>query len=267
MSDLIFRMYQHLLPDGEATDTVPDKQLREYYEGMSNSWDDVKEFYDDIWLDLYPQTTRELEAWEDQFNLTGANAITEQQRRDRLAGAWSAQGGQDPKYIQDTIQAAGFNVYIHEFWELPKVYPPVVRNPNLYINDSLLPVYTMEAGEPLAQAGETNAEAGDSLGGLGYLLVNKIRTSTKNLVMLAGEDIAEAGEPLAEAGQFDTFIFGFVQYEIPGDPDTWPYFLYFGAETFPDTAIVPAARRNEFETLVRRITPAQQWLGMLIQYN
>ncbi len=240
---VIYRDYQHLLPDGDAFDlTNPDKQLSQYYQGISTTWLDNKQFFDEVWLDIFPQTTRELDKWEFQFNLGNSASLTTQERRDRLEATWSALGGQSPRYLQDTIQAAGFDLYVHEFWELPKVYPPVVRNPNDFI--------TADGSDPLK----------------GYLLVNKITLTGKNLTMLAGEAIAEAGEPLAEAGQFDEFLFELKEYEIPIDEDTWPFFLYFGDSVFPTLKTLPVARRDEFETLIRKITPAQQWLGLLIDW-
>lgn len=265
MSDLTLRQYQHILPRGQATDITADKELRQYFEGLANTWDDLIGFADDVFDDYYPDTTRELEQWELQFNLQGADALTEQERRDRLIGAWSAVGGQSPRYLQDLFQAQGFDVYIHEWWSSgPNPY--VARNPNDYISDSLLPVYTCECGEDLAECGEPEAVCGDSDGPLGKLLVNKITVTEKNLTMLCGEPEAECGESLAEAGQFDTFNFDVLQYEIPNDPDFWPYFLYIGGEVFPNFATVPSARKNEFETLVRKYCPAQQWLGLLVNY-
>lgn len=110
-----FRQFQHLLPRSEAWRTTVEKQLRQFFEALGESpTGDAVEFVDDVWLDIFPQTTRELELWETQFALSGTG--TEQERRDILEARWQAQGGQDPRYIQDILQVAGFPVYVHEWW-------------------------------------------------------------------------------------------------------------------------------------------------------
>jgi len=111
-----FRQFQHLLPRTEAWSLVAEKQLRKLFEALAQSpTADAVEFVDDVWLDIFPETTRELEKWEQQFQLDGGG--TDTARRLALAARWQAQGGQDPQYIQDTLQAAGFDAYVHEWWE------------------------------------------------------------------------------------------------------------------------------------------------------
>ena len=110
------------------------KQLTEFFEGLITLPENIRIYIDSIWDDISPSTTRQLTEWENQFGLP--NTVTdEQERRDRLDARWKALGGQSPRYIQDTLQAAGFDVYIHEWWELPRTEPPVVRNPLLVLND------------------------------------------------------------------------------------------------------------------------------------
>jgi hypothetical protein len=53
---------------------------------------------------------------------------------------------------------------------------------------------------------------------------------------------------------------------VPSDPDRWRFFLYFGAEDFGVKAAVPVARREEFERLLLKIRPAQQWIVTLVDY-
>lgn len=257
------RIFRHLLPRARAWRITLDKQLRQFFEGLAATGDDVKQFLDQVWLDIFPDTTRELSDWETQFGLR-AGQLTEQERRDRLAGAWKALGGQSPRYIQDTLQAAGFDVYVHEWWD-----------------PAALPVYAFYCGDAAAEAGEAGVEctavipeARDPLAvlapdnitavpGYGYPLVNKITEIEPNLIALAGEAVAEAGEPLASCYNYVDFIFGVKRYETPTDGH---YVLYIGGETFGDLAQVPADRRDEFENLCLKICPAQQWLGILAEY-
>ena len=259
------RVFKHLLPNARAWRITVDKKLRQFFEGLSGVGGDVKAFFDGVWLDIFPQTTRELDAWETQWGLRDTG-LTEQQRRDRLDATWKALGGQDPRYIQDTLQANGFDVYVHEWWE-PGTNPPVVRNPLLHIRrGSGLPSFTVECDMPLAQCGEPTAEAGEGVGPTGYPLVNKIFITAPDILPLCGEELAACGEPDALCGNYFQFRFELREYIVPADPNTWPYFLYIGGETFGDLAQVDPKRRDEFEALCLKICPAQQWLGIIVEF-
>lgn len=267
------RVVRHLLPNARAWRLVFGKKLSALFDGLAASGDAAKLFFDQVYLDLFPQETRELDEWERQFALpdTGLN---EQARRDRLAAAWRAVGGQDPWYIQDTLRARGFDVYVHEWWE-PGTEPAlgvkgcaVPRNPLLWIRREFTELLAqVECGEPLAQCGEEFAASGNSINPRGYPLVNKIIQTVPDILTLCGEELAACGEPTAAAGNYSGFREEVRDYIVPRDPAKWPYFLYIGAETFGPTARVPASRREEFEALCLKICPAQQWLGILVEYS
>jgi hypothetical protein len=225
-------IFDILLSRSQAFCLSLDKNITKLFRGLEGIETDAKKYVDEVWLDIFPQTTRQLEEWELQFGIVESD-IPLQERRDRLEARWKARGGQSPRYIQDTLQAAGFPVYIHEAWDLPLTNPATFKNPNLYLRDgSDLVAFTCEAGELDAHCGEALAECGETLNPRGYLLVNKVANP----------------------------------YVIPGSSTTWPYFLYIGAETFPNIAAVDATRRDEFEALCLQICPTQQWLGILVEY-
>lgn len=265
-------IFKHLLPRARAWHITIDKNLRRLFIGLSSLGDSAKEFADNVWLDIFPQNTRDIQSWEDQFNLYPTD-LTEQERRDRLDATWKAQGGQSPRYIQDTLQANGFNVYVHEWW---------IAGAEAQSGEEW-----MEAGEPEAESGNYNLSAPYFPVGIhqrltpknpfiylndgsnilvGYPLVNKVYDFEPNYIDLAGEEIMEAGEPLAEAGNYLTFDAVLKKYPIPTDPNYWSYFLYIGGETFPDLAQIEFERKEEFEALCLKICPTQQWLGILVEY-
>ena len=262
------RLYKHLLPKGRAWLITIDKTLRQFFQGLTEWPIDVKVYLDQIWLDIFPETTTQLTEWENQFALS-VHTTDDATRRENLLAAWRAIGGQSPGYIQEILRNAGFDVYVHEWWEIPASTPPVKRDPRLYIRDASGEiVYLTEAGEPLAEAGEPIMEAGETLDPLGYLLVNKGPTIFNPIYLTeAGEPLAEAGEPIMEAGNFFAIDFDPVEYLIPSDPDTWVYFWYVGGETFPELADVLPSRREELEQLVLKMGPAHTWVGMLINYT
>lgn len=259
--ELFLRIFQHLLPRARAwVLTIVDKYLRKFFEGLSGIGMDIKEFFDTLWLDIFPEETREIELFENQFGLIQAN-LTEQQRRDRLTAAWRQQGGQSPRYIEDQLRAAGFDVYVHEWWELPVVGSPTPRNPFTTLISSF-----SQAGEPLMEAGEPEALAGNFDVNAGFVLVNKVYNLVIQFVGCGNEQM-NSGYPGAVCGRKGGSQLVQKVYIVPDNPLSWRHFIYIGAETFPDFAIVDTARRNEFETLCLKLKPAEKWLGMLITYE
>lgn len=269
---MFLRIFKHLLPNARAWRITVDKKLRQLFEGLSGVGPDVKTFFDEVWLDIFPETTRDLDEWEKQFGLRDTG-ITEQERRDRLDATWKALGGQDPRYIQDTLRGAGFDVYVHEWWEpgtepIPGVKQCVTpRNPLLYLRKEFTGVVLLvECGESLAQCGEPLAQCEETLTPRGYPLVNKVLETQPDLFTLCGEVLAEAGELDAICGNFTNFTDVVRPYTVPEDETKWPYFLYIGAKNFGELAQVEPKRKDEFERLCLKICPAQQWLGILVEY-
>lgn len=272
---MFLRLFKHLLPRARAWSITIAGPLRQFFEGLAASIGaPVRLYLDLILLDLFPDTTRELELWEAQFDLRYTSGLTEAARRERLAGAWQALGGQSPRYIQDTLRGAGFDVYVHEWWvpgseAAPGIHAaPVVRNPFSYLYaTSTGGGGGMECGELLAECGEALAECGNVLTGLGYPLVNKLLRTTFAYVVECGEAVAECGEVAAECGDRGGFFDTPVIYTIPSVSSTWPYFMYIGGPVFGPLATVPADRRDEFEELILKIKPAHVWAGLMVVYT
>lgn len=270
----MIKVLQHLLPRGRAWVTTIDKQLRQFIEGLSNAAEDIRGYFMDRYEDWDPQLTDFLSEWERQFNLPNSQ-LSEQGRRDRLDAAWKAVGGQSPRYIQDTLQQAGFDVYVHEWWEPVPGRPgggsvggdvtPVARNPFDYLWDGSSPRQFIGCGHNEAYCDGDLMYANAQNDPPGYPLVNKVVTSTQATIGCGSNEMFCGGNQAA-AG-VTTVSYGLKQYVMPADPDTYPYYLYIGGETFPELATVPLSRKDEFEDLCLKICPAQQWLGILVSYT
>ena len=230
---LFFRIFQHLLPTGRAWRTLTDKVLRRFFLGLAaGAPTDAREYLDDVYEDLHPETTRELALWEKQFGLLAQG--TEAERRLQIDAAWKAQGGQSPSYLQTTVRAAGFDVYIHEWWEPPNEAPRTVRDPR---DHTEVPITgTVQCGEALAQCGEPTALCNNFLANDPRYLVN--------------ENLTPWAPP-----------------PIPSDPAKWRHFIYWGAETFGAFAYVPDTRREEFERLLLQLCPTHAWIVLLVSGN
>jgi len=268
-------VFKHLLPNAKAWRITIEKTLRQFFQGLTGIGEDSKDFFDDVYNDLDPQLTRELDTWEKQFALVDTG-LTTQERRDRLDATWKALGGQSPRYIQDTLQAAGFNVFVHEWW-IPSVeHPtggsvdgdvtPVARNPFDFLDDGTggLPFLMVDGGVD-AQDGDTVSQDGGTATPAGYPLVNKILEASDEFIG-DGSVQMQDGAPQAQDGGILT-IYSQKQFTIPVDTTKYPFFLYIGGQTFPDQAIIPTARRDEFEDLCLKICPTEQWLGILVSFS
>ncbi len=252
---LFFRIFQHLLPDALAW-RIRDKGtpwkigdgskigdpglligsetagriIDLFFLGLSTPFITTKTFVDDVYLDTRPSTTRQLDDYETQFGLL--TATTEAARRDNLATAWSSTGGQSSRYLQDRLREAGFDVFIHE-WFGTTGPPYVPIDPRLHTNIPL--IGTVQCGESFAQCGDIKAVDNGFLANEVDYIVNS------NL------------SPFAPP-------------PVPSDEAFWPFFLYWGGEIFPARASIPPERRAEFEQLILKLCPTQNWLVTLVDY-
>lgn len=245
---LFFRQIQHLLPRATAWRLTVDKMLTRVFVGISEANADVRDFIDAAWLDLFPSTTRELPRWEQQFGLTGTG--TESERRLVYAATWAAQGGQSPRYLQDVLQAAGFPVYVHEWWEAGSD-PPVARDPH---DHTFYPqIGSVQCDGQWAHCTDPNSPPPVSLP-VGATL-DDIYPQCNRFLMndpgyLVNRNLTRDAPP-----------------PVPDDADAYPYFLYIGGATFPNRVSIAPERREEFERLLLKLRPAQQWIVTLIDYE
>jgi hypothetical protein len=281
MSSLFFRILQHLLPRGAAFGraraaasswTVGDGStvgsslyvggltnkgptLWRFLQGIANGGlDDVRAFLDLVLLDVFPDTTRQLAEWEAQYGLEPA--ADDATRRLNLAAEWAATGGQSPGYIQGVLQAAGFNVYVYDWFASGPPYS--ARNPFNYTTQPLI-------------------------GGVQCI----IESSSS---VFECEGFASDGSPLADQAQCDAFLANDPHYLVNVDltlrpppmiPDSatpdgpaWRRFMYVGGPTFPaaplpangDWATVPLSRRDEFQRLLMKLRPTHLWVCTLVNY-
>lgn len=235
---LFFRIFQHLLPRAEAWKITISKTLRKFFEGLAaGAPTEARNFVDLVYYDLFPETTRELEAWENEFGLTPSD--NEVVRRLALAAEWRATGGQSPAYIEGVLQTAGFPVYVHDWWASGPPY--VARDPRDYTEQPL--IGTIQC-EPLAFSSQPQCKPNNMLG---QAQCNRFLANETHY--LVNKDLTHNAPP-----------------PVPDDPKFWPKFLYVGGQTFPDHATIPSERREEFERLILKLRPLDQWIVVLVDF-
>lgn len=225
------RVLGHLLPRAQLFSLVVERTFVRWLSGFALWLSGLKVELDSVWLEIWPSTTTRLSDHEEQFG-AGLGTGTEAERRGAIAARWLLlRGGQGPDYLREVLQRAGFQVWVHEFWD-PDTF--AVRDPHDHVTSAQ--IGRVQAGNPIAYAGHSLAQASwDEVSGANYL-VNKTLTS----------------QP---------------RPPIPDDPNEWEGFVYIGGEEFPDRATVPEARRDEFEDLVLQIFPMDKWIVLLVDFE
>jgi hypothetical protein len=228
MSNLVFRALERLLPRSEAFKLTLNKVLTNYIKGLAAGVpEDFKQFAFNPWLQLFPQSTTQVEQWANQFGLfPNPDEIAQRQNLD---AAWKSTGGQGLAYFQSLIDAAGFNVTVHPSLDpLTNTY----RNPLDYLAPSP-DIGAIQCGSESAFCAGEFAYCSGLQGGIQDHIVN--------------QDLS-----------------GRVQPPISPDPATFPFWIYVGGETFGDRATIPAGREIEFQDLILSIFPGTYWIGYLI---
>lgn len=264
----MFKTLQHLLPNGRALRTTAQgKDLTKIVKGFAAGIGECRYSLDEVYRDINPQSTGSLDEWDDQFGLPPTLAQVSG-RRARLQAAWAATGGQSPEYVQRTLRGAGFNVYVHEWWEPGTESAPVARDPLAYLtrtSDGSL-VDVISCGSPSAYCNGPEAYCGNVVGAAGYPLVNKVPVAELTLSAVCGHPTMLCGGDSASCGNGVDYASTSKIYSIPDGVQYWPHFIYIGGEVFPSLADVPVVRRGEFEDLVLKIRPLGKWVGILVNY-
>lgn len=267
-------MFKHLLPTGRALNITQSKPLRWLFQGLSVLPENFKPYADQIFEDIDPQKTTKLTQWEQQFGMQ-VTTTDEQTRRDRLSGVWAQlYGGQSPRYIQDALQAAGFDVYVHPWWE-DSARPlggsvngdatPVARSPFDQLWSGGAARQYVGTGHVALYCGGDSAFSNSQNSPPGYALVNKVPI-VGQVPVGCGHTELYCGGGSAYVGS-EALSFSEKVYPLPNDVEKFPYFVYIGGQTYPEVVTIPLDRKDELERLCLQICPSHNWLGMLITYS
>lgn len=257
-----------LMPDGPIWEPIAGNDFDNLLEGIAANTENVRARIAQLRDLRNPNKTTILSDLEKEYGIIPVSGATTAQRRQRLA-ATMFNRGELPTYdlLEQKLQAAGFDVYVHE-------NSPAV-DPAGFIERS----FQMTAGETLpggndSQCGEPEAYCG-SIGG--YLLVNgQINDQSPNYSILCDEPLAQCGESLAYAGQYDGITLTPIEYDIPAAAGYWPLIFFVGGEatrnalgeiTGIDIAPIPAEREFEFKRIILKYKPMFSWAGLIVVWS
>jgi len=250
----MFNTIRHLLPNGRAWRATIDKILRRFLVGLGEGLQAFRVNFDDIADDLYPPTTRLLDEYEEQFGLY-PSALSAEQRRDRIDAAWKARGGQSPRYIQDTLRASGFDVYVHDWWF------SAGSGVSTELGSSELGPSELWSGEGGYEARNPFDVLSDSVTASGFNVVSNGEIAiTNNPAAITGATGAPTGYLLVNLPTNTDYL-------IPADSTKWPFIIYIGGQVWGSSATIASGRRDEFEALCLKICPLQLWIGLIVEYS
>lgn len=226
---LSFFAIQKLFPKSKTFTFGADKVLTKYLRGIASGLTEpFLEYAQQIFQDLKPDTTQEIDKWRSQFGLFDSQ--DQEFLRAGISGAWRSAGGQGIDYFQQVINAAGFNITVHSSIDpITGLY----RNPlDYFAQDQAIGLYFCN-------------DADQALCGDPRVLCSDLQKSIQDYIV-------------------DLDFRQRVQPPIINDPDTFPFWIYVGGEVFGERALVSASRQLEFQSLILSLFPGNYWIGYFV---
>ena len=121
----VFDLIKRLATIGEAYWLFKNKQHTKLMEALAEEPERIKTFFNNVKLSGIPDgnlPADSLDDWDTFLALPRNDSLSNTERNERITGKYTSQGGQGPDYIQDTMQTAGFLVYVVE--NFPSVTDP-----------------------------------------------------------------------------------------------------------------------------------------------
>lgn len=271
MSDNLSRaVFDSLLPEGSAWNIAPGRDLDKLFDGMADNAESVVNFLACLSDIRDPALTPILSDLEREYGIKTNTNLTEAQRRMALSALiYQGENNGSKDDLQNALQAAGFDVQVHE-------NSPAV-DPDLFLNS--IPFMVADGDNAYAGFFPTTPGVYTSIAGKtgGELLVNgKIFEQRPDYISVASGDYMYAGNGNAYSGKYEDLVQELFIYDIPDDPNSWPFFFFVGGDATRNvsgelTAIentdVLGVRKVEFERLILKYKPIHTWAGLLINYT
>lgn len=259
-----------LFPKGSIWNIKSDGDMDKLIEALAENDDRLSEDLCCLCAIRDPFLTPLLSDLEKEYGIQTDLNLSEEDRRMQLATVvYKGDNGGSKDDLQTALQAAGFDVQVHE--NSPAVDPDIFLNSIPFMvaggDNAFAGFFPVNPGEYTSIAGKTG----------GDLLVNgAVFEQRPDYTSVADEDNMVAGNGSAQAGRFTELIQEEIVYPIPDDPASWPFFFFVGGDATRDgsgaltaieTADVPRSRQVAFERIILRYKPIHSWAGLIINYT
>lgn len=236
-ADTILKLTKQLYPTGRAFKMPLDGDLEKLHKALAVSeaqaHADALSILDSLLPDNSNFTAADATAWERRFGMIVDSGADLEDRKLAIARKLNHPGivkaRQHYLYIQAQLQAAGFDVYVHEN-RFDDTGTLVTKTPNEFSNttypsaDSIQHSYLLQTGPTVQHGG----------GGYGNKVVNHVDESLDDPYNLGG---------------------------------SLKHTFFIGAEMAGDWASVPAVRKDEFRKLILTLKPAQTVAFLLVNFT
>lgn len=228
------KVFDHLLPKSNFFSLVADRTFRKFFYALSITQQAVHDHIAGIIADYFPRLTSREKDHSTQLGSTLELPTAS------IESEWAAIGGQAPGYLQSILQNAGFDAYVHEWWE-PGTSPPVARNPITTIAGTNYPV-----------------------------LVNDITIAEPNWTWqcddytMQCQEWREADDYPYRCDMFDGYLLRSKIYDYPDIEAEYVKYFYVGGATFPDPIYVSTFYYNELVRLIYKFKPTRLRCVLLV---
>lgn len=240
---LIKATIKALLPEGAIWTLATDEELDQLLTAVSENWLEAYNAVFGLGDVRDPFQTQLLEELEREFGFLLNPALSEETRRQQVGAVKYENTDQRNSAgdVQAFLNSAGFEVEVHH--NDPAVDPALFAG-DILLNGGLYQFgfqYSMQCDAEIAFCGHQNA----------------------------------GGNIDSVCGQFNLFKFIDFEYDLPTDPESWPFIYFIGGAAVRDgggflTSIAPAEiplnRKNKFIELVLSSKPWFDWAILIINY-
>jgi uncharacterized protein YmfQ (DUF2313 family) len=237
-SELLLAHLKALLPDGALYSLDENEDLHKLFEGIAESFQEVKSFLESLAYIRDPNKTPFLDDLERDLGVATDFTLTEAARRQQASAATYNRvvNGGTAQNLEELLRNSGFDVFVHK--NNPAVDPALFPG-DLLLNVDVVtpfPAYLAQCGGPTTVCGNINACC----------------------------------------GRFDTFKRTLLSFFLPTDPDAGPFIFFVGGAATRDpgtgalTAIAPAEvplrRKNQFIKFILQVKPDETWAVLIVNY-
>jgi hypothetical protein len=254
-------------PKGPPHEPDPNGQMSNFRDGDGECLTYIRTNVKTLKYMRDPQNTPCLSDLELDLGINPADNLSEQNRRDLLDPIRypRATTGNDTdlQSLLDKAFGEGTLYVYNNSPDGPAIDPAIILDQ----------LFQMQAqGGTNYYAGNTEAFAGREGG---YLLVNGAVFNQRPAYFGAGQ--VYAGNANAVAGYFEEMDQADVIYEIPTNPDDWPFVFFVGGPaTFDpvtgeiltiEQALLPTEQKKRMENIILKFHPLFTWCGVVVTFT